>query len=77
MNINYQEYERNEAYKYQLDRLTPEQKISLNAKENNCNRKMTPWEITQIFNLEPTGEKKVVKRRLSDEIENSHWSENL
>lgn len=65
-----------QAYQWQLNRLTDEQKLSLNAKENNVGRKLSAWEITQIFKLESTGEIKPKKRRYSDEIEeNSHWSD--
>ena len=75
MNPSIQQWERDQAYKHQLDRLTPEQKISLNAKENNCNRKMTPWEIIQIFNLGPSEEKRVAKQRLSDEVDQQYWAD--
>jgi hypothetical protein len=62
-----------QAYQHEVSRLTDEQKISLNAKENNIGRKLSPWEITKVFGLEPSGEVKVAKRRLSDEVENRHW----
>jgi|WetSurMetagenome_2_1015567.scaffolds.fasta_scaffold920973_2 hypothetical protein len=64
-----------EAYQYQTQRLTEEQKISLNVKENNVGRKLLPCEIVQVFNLEPTGEIKPKKRRMSDEVETYNWSD--
>lgn len=63
-----------EAYQYQLSRLTPEQQIQVNVRENNINRKLKPWEISAIFKLEPSEKITPRKRRLSDEVE-SHWAD--
>jgi hypothetical protein len=64
-----------QAYQFELERLTEEQKLSLNAKENNIGRKLLPCEIVQIFKLEPYTEiRQPRKRRLSDEVEeNNNW----
>lgn len=62
-----------EAYEYQLNRLTPEQKIQVNVKEGNIQRQLSPWEITVIFKLDPTGDIKPRKRRASDEVEDNRW----
>lgn len=64
-----------EAYDYQCSRLTPEQLIQLGTKEHNIGRELAPYEIVSIFRLEKE-EKRVSKRRLSDEVESqSHWSD--
>jgi hypothetical protein len=64
-----------EAYQYQTQRLTEEQKISLNVKENNVGRKLLPCEIVEVFNLEPSEEIKPKKRKYSEEVE--HWNDQL
>lgn len=43
---------KHEAYTYQLSRLTEEEKTMLNLKEQNIGRKLLPWEITTIFQLD-------------------------
>lgn len=62
-----------EAYEYQLNKLTEEQKIQVNVKESNIGRKLVSWEIVEIFKLEPSGEIRTPKRRLSDEAEERRW----
>lgn len=62
-----------QAYAHQLQRLTEQQKLILNAKEHDIGRKLLPYEVVQLFGLEPSGEVKPRKRRMSDEVE--HWSE--
>lgn len=64
-----------EAYQYQCDRLTAEQKIQLNVKENNIGRKLLPCEIVEIFKLEPSGVVKPRRRRMSDEVETYNWAD--
>ncbi len=65
-----------EAYQFQLGRLTEDQKLALNAKEKSIGRKLLPYEIAQIFKLEPAGKVEPRKRRMSDTIEES-WTDNL
>ncbi len=63
-----------EAYEYQLNRLTAEEKIQVNVREANCGRNLAPWEIFTIFKLQPSGEMKPRKRRTSDEMdEEKRW----
>ena len=65
-----------EAYAYQCQRLTEQQKTILNEKEMNLGRKLLPWEIMQIFKLEPTGKIEPRRKRMSDMVEES-WTDNL
>lgn len=59
-----------EAYAFQTERLTEEQKIQLNMKESNIGRPLQPCEIVEIFKLPPYAEiRQPRKRRLSDEVE--------
>lgn len=58
-----------QAYQHEVSRLTEEEKLSLNAKENNIGRKLLPYEIVTIFKLEPSEKVTPRKRRMSDEVE--------
>lgn len=57
-----------EAYKLVCERLNPEQIIQLHILEKNLGREYAPWEIVKSFKLEPSGEMKPRKRRMSDEV---------
>jgi hypothetical protein len=63
------------AYQYQLNRLTDGQKLEVNMRERNIGRKLGAWEIVALYKLEPSGEIKPKKRRYSDEVEDSHWTD--
>ena len=65
-----------QAYSYQCDRLTEEQKTILNAREQKIGRKLLPYEIAQIFKLEPAGKVEPRRKRMSDQIE-ENWTDNL
>ncbi len=56
-----------EAYAYQVNRLTEEEKIQVNMKESNIGRRLASWEICTIFKLEPSGNIKPKQRNRSED----------